>query len=97
MRASSGRVDDFRPVVTFLYELARDHIPTGVLENLIDHAVKAAEPNDEGERGPTMFTNGWLARWAQYVANRFEDAVYDDEAPPPPGLRPRDRNGATDG
>lgn len=79
MRAASGRVDDFRPLVAFLYEVARDHLTTGVLEERIDRIAEHARPVD-GERGPFRFTNGWLARWAQDAADRLAE-------PPDPPLR----------
>lgn len=63
MRAASGEVDDPRPLVAFLYELARDEVTTGVLEGKLDRLAKAEEP--------FAFTNGWLARWAQDAADRL--------------------------
>lgn len=63
MRHASGRVDDDRPLVAFLYHLARDEIPCGDIEMQIDQAVKV--------RGTARFTNGWLARWAQDAADRL--------------------------
>lgn len=73
MRSESGRVDDFRPLVAFLYELARDLVPTGKLEDRIDRLAVHAQADESGERGPFMFTNGWLARWAQDVADRLAE------------------------
>lgn len=64
MRARTGRVDDDRPLVAFLYLLARDHLPTGVIE-------EAAAGRIDKSRGRTQFTNGHLARWAQDLARRL--------------------------
>lgn len=61
MRKASGEVDDDRPLVAFLYKLARDHVTTGVLEGFIDQL----KPQ------PTQFTNGWLAGWAKDAADRL--------------------------
>ena len=74
MREMSGRVDDRRPLVTFLYQLARDHLAIGIVEEIMKSVERASVPNEDSESGPTMFTNGWLARWAQDVADRFEEA-----------------------
>lgn len=64
MRAISGRVDDPRLLVAFLYKLARDDVPTGVLEETYRQVTK-------GDGGLTQFTNGWLAHWAQDMATRL--------------------------
>lgn len=64
MREASGRVDDPRPLVAFLYELVRDHLTTGALEERIDRLARA-------DAGPFLFTNGWLAGWAQDAADRL--------------------------
>lgn len=61
MRAASGRVNDDRPLVAFLYELARDHLPVGAIEGMM---------HDWTPEG-CMFTNGWLAAWAQDAADRL--------------------------
>lgn len=66
MRAASGRVNDTRPLVAFLYEIARDHVPTGELETMIER-ISASDFSGEG----FMFTNGWLAGWAKYTADRL--------------------------
>lgn len=55
-RVASGQVDDDRFLVAFLYLLARDHLPVGVIEQAIIDAT--------GNR-PSQFTNGWLAEWAK--------------------------------
>ena len=73
MRRRTGRVDDVRPLVSFFYELARDYLPVGVIEEAAQHAI-----GGEAERGPFMFTNGWLARWAQDLADRFDGAQGGD-------------------
>lgn len=65
MRRASGRVNDSRPIVALLYDLARDMVPLGTLEVYIDK-------NSQSQDGPFMFTNGWLAQWAKDAADRIE-------------------------
>lgn len=71
MRAASGRVNDHSPLVAFLYELARDHVTTGVLEERIDRLSQNYDPLGPG----FMFTNGYLARWAQDAAKRLTNMI----------------------
>lgn len=61
MRDVSGSIKSDDPLVIFLYELARDHITTGVIDGLIDI---------DGETSVT-FTNGWLAEWAKDASKRL--------------------------
>lgn len=68
MRAASGRVNDRRPLVSFLYLLGRDELPLGSIEELLELAL---EHGDDGDRGEVMFTNGWLAEWARFTADRL--------------------------
>ena len=71
MRAASGRIDSRRKLVSFLYILARDHMTVGAIESLwINHV--------EPDRGKSMFTNGWLAQWADDLADRLEGETDDD-------------------
>ena len=64
MRRASGRVNDPRPIVGFLYLLVRDHLPIGTVEQLIRDS--ALSDGDESE-----FTNGWVANYAQHGADRL--------------------------
>ena len=69
MKVRSGNVHDPRPVVAFLYYLARDGMPVGDIEGIL---IRLRElERDFGEYG---FTNGWLARWAQDAAERLRVA-----------------------
>ena len=70
MREASGRVNDTRRLVAFLYELARDEVPMGALEDAIN---RVTELPPEKVPGPYLFTNGWLARWAQDTADRLTE------------------------
>jgi hypothetical protein len=49
-------------LVSFLYELMRDHVPPGVIEEIMRKTM-----------GPSavVYTNGWLAKYAEDVANRL--------------------------
>lgn len=58
----SGRVAHTDPLVSFLYDLMRDHVPPGIVEGLLD---------DHQDPIETTFTNGWLARYAEDVAVRL--------------------------
>jgi hypothetical protein len=64
MRERSGRVQINSKLVSFLYELMRDHLPAATVEELI----RASE--DESN---VVYTNGWLAQYAQDLANRLKD------------------------
>jgi hypothetical protein len=75
----SGKFTSRNPLVSFLYELMRDHVPPGVVEGILD------------DRGAieTTFTNGWLARYAQDVARRLDpQSGYSDGCCPKCGARP---------
>jgi hypothetical protein len=65
LRKASGQVVSTGPLVSFLYELMRDHVPPGVVEGIMKQ-TETDEPNYE-----TIFTNGWLARYAEDVAARL--------------------------
>ena len=73
LRVASSQVCDNRPLVSFLYEMLRDHVQPGVAEAV----VWSSKP------GKTTFTNGWLAKYAQDIADRlvptpqFHKAFFD--------------------
>jgi hypothetical protein len=50
--------------VAFLYELMRDHLPPGKVEELVRNSV-----DHQGERWE--FTNGYLAMYADDLARRL--------------------------
>lgn len=68
MRAASGRVDDSDPLATFFYLIMRDHLPSGVVEEVLRDSL-----------GGGQFTNGWLAQYAQFCASRLTKG--DGDAP----------------
>jgi len=80
LRSRSGSVKDKRPLVMFLYALMRDWLPAGRVEQLV-----MTEASETAE-APTVFTNGWLAKYAQDLASRLTmpsavsgDVVVEDE------------------
>jgi hypothetical protein len=61
MRNRSGNVLIQSKLVSFLYDLMRDHLTAGQVEELIRDATEVE----------VAYTNGWLAGYAQDVANRL--------------------------
>lgn len=61
LRSVFGNVTDRSVLVSFLYELMRDHLLLGVVEELVLNSPPCR----------TVFTNGWLAQYAQDVATRL--------------------------
>lgn len=71
LRIISGEVTVHSKLTSFLYDLLRDHLPAGVVEELVRNAQ---EPE-------VHYTNGWLAKYAEDLALRLEekiDPVSDD-------------------
>ena len=78
LRTVSGEVTDSSPLVAFFYLLARDTACVGAIESILDQSL------DITAAQPALYTNGWLARWAQDVAGRFvraEDMAQTDGVP----------------
>ena len=66
LRERSGHHVSSNKLVCFLYELMRDHISPGQIETL----VRNTSPDYGGE---WVFTNGWLARYAEDLAKRLQE------------------------
>lgn len=66
IRAASGAINDDRKVVAFLYRLMRDHLPTTVVEEIVRDINRSSSDG-------FMFSNGWLAQYSQFIANRLEE------------------------
>jgi hypothetical protein len=62
LRQRSGEECSDNPLVSFLYELMRDHVPPGTIERIVLNSPA----------GQTKFTNGYLAQYAKDVAHRLE-------------------------
>lgn len=60
----SGKVKLNGRLISFLYELMRDHLPAGKVEEII----RASEDQSE-----VVYTNGWLAQYAEDLAKRLKD------------------------
>ena len=65
LRQASGTVTDTDPLVCFLYLLARNEVPVGASESLL------GEVEISSAGGDCVYTNGWVARWAQDAARRL--------------------------
>lgn len=62
LRERSGSVTVNSKLVSFLYELMRDHVPQGILEKLVI----------ESQTSEVKYTNGWLASYAADIAKRLD-------------------------
>ena len=63
LRERSGSVTIDSHLVSFLYELMRDHVPPGIVEEVMRKTMGPSE---------VVYTNGWLARYAEDVASRLQ-------------------------
>jgi hypothetical protein len=75
LRARSGSINSSDPLVSFLYTLLRDHVAAGVVEGIMQGHVEVEEKDAE-------FCNGFIASYAQELANRLRP----EEAEPAMGL-----------
>ena len=58
----SGKVCSNDPVVSLLYDLLRDHIQPGDMENLVHNTSSQM----------TYYSNGWLAQYAINIRDRLK-------------------------
>lgn len=65
LRQRSGVVCIESRLVAFLYHLLRDHLPAGVVEELVRETTEAEETG--------LYSNGYLARYAEDIAKRLLD------------------------
>lgn len=70
LRIDSGSVDIDSKLVDFLYTLMRDHLSAGVVEALVTEAQLGRESN---QVEINQYSNGWLAKYAENLANRLLD------------------------
>lgn len=63
MRERSGTISINSKLVSFLYELMRDHVPPGVLERIVQ----------DSQDPECLYTNGWLALYAQDLPDRLSN------------------------
>jgi len=67
LREASGRVVYKDPLTSFFYQLIRDELPAGKVEKIIQDII------DEEEK-EIIFTNGWLAQYANNLAETLKNA-----------------------
>lgn len=61
LMAASGSIRSDDPLVVFLYDLMKLHLPAGTVAQLVRDAT-------ENRQGTAEFTNGFLAQYAQFLA-----------------------------
>lgn len=64
LRERSGEVTINGKLVSFLYELMRDYLTPGEIEKIVQ---------DSEDEPTVVYTNGWLAKYAEDLANRLKD------------------------
>ena len=62
LRERSGEVNIDSKLVSFLYTLLRDHLAAGVVEEMVRDTSEC----------DCQYTNGWLALYANDLANRLK-------------------------
>ena len=67
MHKRSGAVHDEDVLVSLFYDLLRDHIHPGDLEKLVREAC-------ENRDKTIVYSNGWLAAYAQDMVRRLDTA-----------------------
>ncbi len=60
----SGDVVFEGKLTSFLYGLMRDHLPPGIIEDLVRES--------EVENPPIYYSNGWLAEYAKDLSDRLK-------------------------
>lgn len=63
----SDAVETHDPLVSFFYELMRDHIHPGVVEDILKHSTTLS-----ATLAQLRVNNGWLAQYAQDVVQRLQ-------------------------
>lgn len=66
LRERSGYVTYNDKLISFLYELMRDHIPPGVIEEICCNSINNCD---------TIYTNGYLAKYAEDLATRLNGKI----------------------
>ena len=82
MREASGMVEDDSRLVEFLYLLMRDSTVIGTVENLVSEV-------ETTPCGGSLFTNGWLANYAKYLAARLQPNGDRIEGDPTEAVEPK--------
>jgi hypothetical protein len=63
LRSVSGNVSGTDRVQSFLYDLMRDHLPPGKVEEIVRNCDYAS----------VSYTNGWLANYAADLSKRLRE------------------------
>ena len=71
MRKASGNINDDRTLVCFLYLLMRDAVTPGKMEQIL-LSISNINDKDTPLKDKFQLTNGWLAQYAQDIADRIE-------------------------
>jgi hypothetical protein len=64
IREASGEVDGDSNFQCFLYLLIRDHVPPGKVASTLRQV-------QEGKDTEWTYSNGWLAKYAEYVEDQL--------------------------
>jgi hypothetical protein len=68
LRKRSGEVELEGRLISFLYELMRDHITPGQIEDIV-RSIEISEAMGTSIR----YSNGWLAKYAADLASRLDE------------------------
>jgi hypothetical protein len=66
LRSDSGNIEYSDTLTTFFYLLMRDYLPAGKVEKLVNEVIEGAET--------CLFTNGFLAQYADNLASFMKEA-----------------------
>jgi hypothetical protein len=77
LRERSGSVNSKDLVVAFLYQILRDHLPAGTVEEIMQQHVLSPQV-EEGD-GTSEYCNGYIAQYAQDIANRLKIEPNEDK------------------
>ncbi len=77
---ASGRFASSDPLVDLLYRLMRDHLPTGVVAEVVRDAAATVGK-------PCEYTNGWLAQYAHHLSAMLRTPAAQETAVAEPKAR----------
>lgn len=69
LHVASGEKHNDDLIVAFFYKLMRDHLPTGVVEGIVQDILQS-------HYGDIAYTNGWLEQYAFSIAERLRYPWY---------------------
>jgi hypothetical protein len=69
LRNKSGNISFRCGITEFIYVLVRDHMKISDIENLLLKHVNGKK---------NIYTNGWLAKYSNYVAERLKEKGYEN-------------------